>query len=108
MAQYRDRKIEEVVREFASKFLLEEGNGTALLTVTNVHSSSDGKFVTIYFTTYPESAEESALNFAKRKRAEFRDYLKHNSGIARIPFIDFEIDLGEKNRQTIDTISQKP
>ena len=44
------------------------------------------------------------IDFAKRKRGELRDYLKQNLNIKSIPFIDIEIDLGEKNRQKIDEL----
>jgi len=44
------------------------------------------------------------LDFAKRKRAEFRDFAKKNIRAGRIPFFDFEIDAGEKHRQKIDAI----
>lgn len=99
--------MEEVLRELAGKFLLEESSGKALITITSVKVSGDLKNATIFFTVFPEDSEESALNFAKRKRSEFKEYLKNNSGLARLPFIDFEIDLGEKNRQLIDNISNK-
>ena len=47
------------------------------------------------------------LAFAKRKRSEFREYLKKHSALQRLPTVDFEIDYGEKNRQRIDEISNK-
>ena len=46
------------------------------------------------------------MDFAKRKRSEFRDYLKTESRLFKLPFVDFELDLGEKNRQKIDSLSQ--
>lgn len=104
-SKFRDKKMEEVLRELASKFLLEESGNNSLITVTSVKVSGDLKYATIYFTTYPEGSENFALEFLKRKRSDFREYIKENSRIARVPFIDFEIDLGEKNRQLIDNIS---
>lgn len=104
-SNFRDKKTAEVIREYASKFLLEESSGKSLITVTNIKISGDLKHATIYFTVYPADGEKSALDFCKRKRSEFKDYIKDNSGLARIPQIDFEIDLGEKNRQLIDNIS---
>jgi len=104
--KFRDKKMEEVLRELASKFLLVEASGQSLITVTHVKVSSDLKYATIYFTSYPTDSEKFALDFAKRKRAEFRDFVKDNSRLGRIPFMDFEIDLGERNRQLIDNLSQ--
>lgn len=105
MNNFREEKVAEVIREFAGKFLLEEAGSKSLITVTNIKIGGDLKHATVYFTVYPEDGEKSALDFAKRKRSEFKEYLKDNSGLARIPQIDFEIDLGEKNRQLIDNIS---
>jgi len=102
---FRDKKTEEVLREMASKFLLEESAGPALITVTSVKVSGDLKLAKIYFTCYPAESEKYVIDFTKRKRSEFRDYIKENSGLQRLPFIDFEIDLGEKNRQKIDDLS---
>lgn len=79
-------------------------NGTSLLTVTNVELTPDGKRATIFFTVFPAEYEKTALEFAKRKRSEFKEFLKDNSKLGRIPLLDFEIDTGEKNRQKIDNL----
>jgi ribosome-binding factor A len=101
---HREERVEEILRELASKFILEEGTKTSLITVTKVKLSPDGAYATILFTVYPETKEHAALEFDKRNRSEFRDCLKEKSRLGRIPFIDFEIDLGEKNRQKIDAL----
>ncbi len=105
--KFRDRKVEEVLREMASKFILEESAGPSLITVTHVKVSGDLKNAKIYFTSLPTDSEKFALDFMKRKRSEFRDFLKEKSGLQRLPFIDFEIDLGERNRQLIDDLSNR-
>jgi ribosome-binding factor A len=64
------------------------------------------KYVNIFFTVLPEEKQEAVLEFAKRKRSEFRDYIKTKTRLGRIPTFDFEIDLGEKHRQKIDEISR--
>ena len=51
--------------------------------------------------------EKAALDFLKRIRSEFRTHLMEKARMRRIPFFDFEIDYGEKNRQKIDEISHK-
>ena len=45
--------------------------------------------------------------FLKRKRSDFRDFVKDNARLARIPFFDFEIDKGEKNRRQVEEASKK-
>lgn len=100
----RQDKVANLLRELAAQFLSRESNNTSLITVTGSNVSADLKRGTVLISVLPVSAEESALNFCKRKRAELRDFLKQNLATKNIPFIDFEIDLGEKNRQRIDEL----
>jgi ribosome-binding factor A len=88
----------------AARFLLLEGNNSSLLTITNVVLTKDGKRATIFFTVFPESYEKTALEFAKRKRTEFKQFVRDNSRLGMIPQLDFAIDAGEKNRQKIDNL----
>lgn len=74
------------------------------MTVTNVILSDRGKRVQILFTVLPEDKEKAALDFVKRQRDDFREYIKKNSKLPIIPFVDFDIDFGEKNRQTVDRL----
>ena len=100
----REEKLKDLIKEVAAKFLNIESNRVSMVTVTNVKISKDGKYATIFFTAFPSGKEKAALDFAKRKRAEFRDYAKKNIRAGRIPFFDFEIDAGEKHRQKIDVL----
>jgi ribosome-binding factor A len=101
---YKDKRSEEVIRELAARFLSIESNRTSLVTVTRVDLYNRGKNATILFTVLPESKEKAVLDFTKRKRAEFRDFMKKESKLPIIPFIDFEVDFGEKNRQRVDEL----
>jgi len=100
----RSEKIAEILRDLGARFLLLHGNNSSLMTVTRVEMSKDEKYATIFFTVFPENFEKTALEFAKRKRSEFKEFIKDNSKLGRIPQMDFEIDFGEKNRQKIDTL----
>lgn len=102
----RDEKITELIKHLSARFLTEEGNKSSLITVTNVMMSNDGKNATILFTVFPDNMEKTALEFAKRKRPEFKKFFRDNSTIGHIPFFDFALDLGEKNRQKIDELLQ--
>ena len=55
---------------------------------------------------YARRAEKAALDFLKRQRSAFREFAMEKSRMGRIPFFDFELDSGEKNRQKIDEISR--
>lgn len=100
----RKQKIDQMVKELSAEFLGKENNRTSLITVTSCDTSPDLKRATIYITVLPEEREATALDYAKRKRADLRDFLKKNMQTKIIPFIDIEIDKGEKNRQRIDEL----
>ncbi len=103
----RSDQVSKHIQEVAAEFLSRESNRVSLITVTNVSISKDFKRATVYFTVYPETHETQALHFARRKRSEFKEYLKKRMHSKRIPFVEFEIDTGEKHRQHIDDISRE-
>lgn len=107
MGENRTEKMIQVIKEAAAGFMQIESNGASLITITDVRLSKDEKYANIYFTVLPEDKEEAVLEFAKRKRSEFRQYAKSKTRLGRIPMFDFDIDLGEKHRQKIDIISLK-
>lgn len=106
MTGNRDQKLKDVIREAAAEFLQRESNYTSILTVTDVSLSDRGNQSIIFFTVLPENKEKAALDFVKRKRAEFREFFKGKARMRALPFFDFEIDRGEKNRQKIDEIAR--
>ena len=103
----KDGRLRDIIHDLASKFIQRESNGTSLVTVTDVHIGDSGKQAIIFFTVLPKDKEKAAIDFLKRQRSEFREYAMEHSRMGRIPFFDFEIDSGEKNRQKIDEISRK-
>lgn len=102
----RDEKLRELVRSVAAEFMQKNSNYTSLITVTDVSISDKGQRATIFFTVLPDDKEKGALDFAKRMRAEFREFFAGKARMRALPFFDFAIDKGEKNRQHIDEISR--
>lgn len=100
----RNDKVANHIKKLTAEFLAKENNRTSLVTVTSATCSPDLKKATIFITVLPTSKEKTALEFAKRKRPEIRDYFKKNMEVKNIPFIDIKIDEGEKNRQKIDEL----
>ena len=100
----RNEKVANYLKELSAEFLGRENNRTSLITVTRATCSPDLKRATIFITVLPTEKERVALEFAKRKRGELREYFKKNMTTKIIPFIDIEIDLGEKHRQRIDEL----
>ncbi|MCK5060068.1 MAG: ribosome-binding factor A [Candidatus Pacebacteria bacterium] len=101
---FKFEKGTQVLRDVAAEFVSRESNRTSLITVTSVSLSTDFSKVIFLISVYPEEAEKEALDFLKRKRGELRTYLGAKVKTKRIPFVDFEIDKGEKTRQRLDEI----
>ena len=101
----RKKQIEDLIAQISAEFLEVESNRTTLITITRAEASTNLAQITLYCTILPDTQEEFALNFLKRKRALLREYIKKNSKLRRIPFVDFVIDKGEKQRQLLDEIS---
>lgn len=98
----RQIQVSEELMHAAGLFLARESNGESLITVTRADIAPDFKNATIFLSVLPVSQEERALDFAKRQRPEFRDYMKKHLKLKTLPFIDFQLDYGEKNRQNVD------
>lgn len=102
----KDEKLKDLIKKVAAEYMQRESNHTSLITITNVIIEDRGQRATIYFTVLPESKEKGAIGFAKRSRAEFREFFATKARMRALPFFDFEIDMGEKNRHRIDEISR--
>ena len=107
MSDNRSDKIIKIIKKAAAEFMQRESNGASLITITDVKLSNDEKYANILFTVLPEDKEDAVLEFTKRIRSEFRQFVKSNTKLGRIPSFDFQVDLGEKHRQKIDTIPLK-
>lgn len=103
----RREQTSETIAHLAAEFLARESNRQSLITVTRSDMSPDYKQVTIYLSVLPESQTEKAIEFAKRVRSDFRDYLKEKTVMHPVPTVDFELDAGEKNRQRVDELTRK-
>ncbi len=100
----RRARVAENLMHLAAEFFKLESNHQSLITITKADLAPNFSESTIYFTVLPKSQEKNALNFAKRKRRDFKKFVKKQVNMRRIPFFDFAIDEGEKHRQKIDEI----
>ena len=100
----RTERVASFIKELSAEFLSREDNRTSLITVTSASCSPDLRRATIFISVLPEEKENEALAFARRKRGELRDILKENMNTKNIPFLEIELDRGEKNRQKIDEL----
>jgi ribosome-binding factor A len=104
--QIKDGRLKDLIHTMASEFIQRESNGTSLITVTDVAVADNGARALIFFTVLPIDKQKAAYDFLKRARTDFRNHVMSKTRMRRIPFFDFEIDTGEKNRQKIDEISR--
>ena len=100
----RVKRVREQLQHLAAEYLNTEANRLSLITVTSALISRDFKNATIFVTVYPEEDEEAVINYLKRKRSDFRAYVSKHAHMKTMPFFEFEIDEGEKNRQKIDKL----
>lgn len=104
---FHKEKLNEAVRELAAEFLAREQGGQSLMTVTRVEITEHERRAIIYMTVLPREKEGSAVDFANRKASELRSFFKARSRMRTIPFVEFRIDEGEKNRQRMDELSNE-
>lgn len=104
MTSARQDKMRQLLREITANFFAREAGIRSLITVTDVTISPDFKRATVFITTIPESEEVNALDFAKRKRSELRDFIADTAKLRTLPVFEIRIDEGERNRQRIDEL----
>jgi len=100
-------KISSAIKKIAGEFLNLESDRKSMITPIHADVSKDLKNATIYVTVFPDSNEKVALQFLKTKRTDFRDFFKNHIKLRTLPFFDFKIDTGEKNRQKVEALSVK-
>lgn len=105
MKQVKHDKVEEIIHRMAAEFVRDEAGKSSLITITRVELNPSGKDALIYFTTLPESEEDTAFKFLDRKTPEFKSLMIKESRIGIVPHMRFKIDYGERNRQRLDELS---
>lgn len=104
MSEFRNEKIKNMVKELAALYIEREAGPSSMITVTRVLLSDDGKRATIMISILPIEKEKAAYGFIRRNLGDLRKQLTKTLRINPIPFLDVQIDEGEKNRQKIDEL----
>lgn len=103
-SSFRNEKVTDIIHHLAGEFISRESDRSSLVTVTHVLITEDAKEATILVTVLPESKEGAVVDFLKRMRKPFKQYVMQKSKIGRVPFFDFEIDKGQKQADAIYAI----
>jgi len=101
---HKDEKAAELILRFAAEYFEREANKDTLITITGVRMFDRGRRANVYFTALPPEKEAGALEFANRRRNDFRKFIMSKKSFGFAPAIKFEIDMGEHNRQKIDEL----
>lgn len=107
MKSTKSEKLREAIQHAAAEFMAEVADSTSLITVTNVHLTPKADRATILVTVFPDDKEKDALAFASRQGGKLRDFIGQRISLQHLPYISFALDVGEKNRQKIEELSQK-
>lgn len=107
MSEFRNEKIQNHIKELSALFIEREAGPTSLITVTRVIMTPDNRKAKIMISVLPREKEKAAYGFIRRNLGELRKYVTKNLKVNPIPFLDIEIDEGEKNRQKIDELLLK-
>jgi ribosome-binding factor A len=104
---FRTEKASESLMHLAAEYIALEAARGSLITPTRIDMSPDRKNATIFVSVFPDTASALALSFLTRHRDPFREYLKKHGRFSILPFIKFELDYGERNRQRLDELSNE-
>jgi ribosome-binding factor A len=104
MSIHRGDKIANHIKELSAVFIEKNAGPTSMITVTRVLLSPDGKNAKVMISVLPREKEQAAYGFVRRNLGEMRKYVTKGLAIRPIPFLEVEIDEGEKNRQKIDDL----
>lgn len=96
-----------LIEHLSAQFLRDVAGPASLITVTRATFFDRANAATIFISVFPVEKEATALEFARRKKSELREYIQEHAKMRAVPFFEFEIDRGEKNRQLIDELAQK-
>jgi ribosome-binding factor A len=94
--KHRKESLEQLIKDLSATFFARESSKKSLLTVTRVLVSEDLRNAIVYISVFPEKEEIAALHFAKRQRKELQEYLRETMKRQFIPFVDVDLDKGEK------------
>ncbi|TSC67559.1 MAG: Ribosome-binding factor A [Parcubacteria group bacterium Gr01-1014_72] len=106
MTSVRSRRAEETYRKLAAEFIERESDNTSLITVTSALFDGRARRCVIRVTVLPDSEQEKAIAFLNRRQGDFADFARSRVRSGAVPMFSFTLDLGEKNRQKIDALSQ--
>jgi hypothetical protein len=90
-----------IVRKLLDEYISRHSGGQSLITITSMEQADRSNNILIRVSVLPETQENAVIDFLERNAKDMRNYIKDNSRLGVLPFVTFEIDRGEKHRQSI-------
>lgn len=90
-----------IVRKLVDEFITKNSGGQSLITVTSMEQAERSNHMLIRVSVLPQTQEKAVIDFLERNATDMRNYIKDKSRLGMLPFLSFEIDRGEKHRQSI-------
>ena len=103
----RDNRAAELMVHLAAQWIAREAGRQTLITPKRADISPDRKNATIFVSVFPDGEQEHAITYLTRNRDDFRSFLRKEGKWSVLPFIKFEFDYGEQNRQHVDTLASQ-
>ncbi len=101
---FHEEKIKSQLIMLAAQFVAREASRQSIITVTGISLSRDGNHATVLCTVLPEAKEAEAIDFLRRQRTDFYQFVLNYTKGRKTPLFDFSIDVGEKSRQRLDKL----
>ncbi len=101
----KHERAKGILKDLVADFLERISNRTSLITVTGLEVTDNEKEATILISVLPDHQAPAAVDFIGRNLTELRQYIMKKSKLRSVPYFRVMLDLGEKNRQLIDTLS---
>ena len=101
----KHERAKGILRELVAEYLERISNRTSLITVTRLDVSESEREAIILISVLPDHQGRAAVDFISRNLTELRQYIMKKSKLRSVPYFRVMLDLGEKNRQLIDSLS---
>jgi len=101
---FRNEKLKNQIMQFSAVFFEENASNISLITITNCEIFEKQKKAILYITALPENKEIEALAYVRRRLGELQEFLQKKMRIRSIPFLEAQIDQGEKAQRRIEEL----